>query len=207
MSEILVVIEWSRFQHYTDRDPVWIKLYRDILTSEAWVVGTDLSRLVQIAIMLLAARYHNKTPYRFDLIKKVASLGCSEPQFRGAIKHLQSVRFLQVMVQDASDALADGYHCAMPEKRREEKRREEQEDASTPLASVEGLDPEAWRRWTEYRALIGKAIKPVSQLAAMKKLAAFGARQAEAVENSIAENYQGLFLPKPNGHSKVSPWE
>src|SRR6201999_2272789 len=48
---------WDRFQHYTDRDPPWVKLYRDLLTSESWVLGTDTSRLVQVASILLAARY------------------------------------------------------------------------------------------------------------------------------------------------------
>ena len=87
---------WERFQHYTNRDPPWIKLYRDVLTSESWVLGTDLSRLVQIAITLLAARYHNAIPLQFSLIKKVASLDCKEKDFREAINFLSSQNFLEI---------------------------------------------------------------------------------------------------------------
>lgn len=116
MSVTIAVKEWGRFQHYKDRDPPWIKLYRDMLTSEPWLLGTDLSRLVQVAITLLAARYSNAIPYQFPMLKKVASFDCSEKQFKNAIEYLASVNFLEVhgvtsgptvLVQDASGVLAD----------------------------------------------------------------------------------------------------
>jgi hypothetical protein len=73
----IAVKNWEKFQHYADRDPTWIKLYRDVLTTEAWVLGTDVSRLLQIAITLLAARYKNAIPNQWPLIKKVACLDFS----------------------------------------------------------------------------------------------------------------------------------
>lgn len=106
---------WDHFQHYKDRDPPWLKLYRDLLTSESWVLGTDTSRLVQVASMLLAARYNNQIPYRWDLIRKVSSLECSEKAFDQAIQHLSASNFLEVqalttdsppVVQSASSMLA-----------------------------------------------------------------------------------------------------
>lgn len=99
---------WERFQHYKDRDPPWVKLYRDLLTSESWVLGTDTSRLVQVASILLAARYANKIPLRWDLIRKVSSLECTEKQFREAIQHLEATQFVQIQRdnESASTALA-----------------------------------------------------------------------------------------------------
>jgi hypothetical protein len=208
MSEILVVIEWTRFQHYKDRDPPWIKLYRDILTSEPWVVGTDLSRLVQIAITLLAARYQNKTPYRFDLIKKVTSLDCTEAQFKRAIAHLIDARFLTIeTVQDASAVLAPLYHSATPEgeseKRREETETEgERAGARPPL--VAELDAKAWETWIAYRSALKKPLKAPSIEAAQRQLARFGARQQAVVEQSIGNGWQGLFeLKTVNGAGKA----
>ena len=79
------------------------------------------------------------------------------------------------------------------------------EEAQAP---VPGLDPESWDRWFEYRQESGKPLKPASIPAAQRKLAAFGAAQSQVVEDSIANGYQGLFAPKPNGHhGKVSEWE
>lgn len=109
------IIGWQRFQHYKDRDPPWIKLYRDLLTSESWVLGTDHSRLLQVASILLAPRYENKIPLRWDLIKKVSHLDMSEAQFKTALQHLSEHKFLEiqqvtntsnVVGQPASTALA-----------------------------------------------------------------------------------------------------
>jgi hypothetical protein len=117
MTAVIMVKEWSRFQHYKDRDPPWIKLYRDMLSSEAWLLGTDLSRLVQIAITLLAARYSNEVPYKFSMLKKATSLDCSEPQFKKAVDHLVSVDFLEIRVltKSASAVLAPRYQDASSE--------------------------------------------------------------------------------------------
>lgn len=121
----IVVRNWEKFQHYADRDPTWIKLYRDVLTTEAWVLGTDISRLLQIAITLLAARYKNSIPNQWALIKKVASLDFSEVQFKKALAHLSEQKFLEIqdVDQSASNGLAQRY--AREEEIRGEERREE----------------------------------------------------------------------------------
>lgn len=113
--QVLSIINWERFQHYKDRDPPWVKLYRDLLTSESWVLGNDVSRVVQVASTLLAPRYNNQIPYRFDLLKEVIHLKCEESVFIMAIGHLITTDFLEiqevtkevkVMAQSASTALA-----------------------------------------------------------------------------------------------------
>ena len=96
MSRVLVIGGWDSYQHYKDRDPPWIKLYRDLLTSESWVMGTDDSRLVQVASMLLAARYHNATPLNFTLFRKVASLDMDEATFHASLAHLEATKFLEI---------------------------------------------------------------------------------------------------------------
>ncbi len=208
MSEVLIVIEWARFQHYKDRDPPWIKLYRDILTSEAWVVGTDLSRLVQIAIMLLAARYQNAIPYRFDLIKKVTCLSCTQAQFKGAISHLTATGFIAVQAgQVASTALAARYKNASPEGESEERREETEAEAEAERARARPpgeLDEVAWQTWTQYRVQIKKPLKGASIPVAQRLLAKFAERQLAVVEQSIGNGWVGLFdLKVTNGTGKA----
>lgn len=134
MARVISVVGWKKFQHYKDRDPPWVKLYRDLLTTESWVLGTDLSRLVQVASVLLAARYSNQIPYLWDLIRKVSHLGCSENEFDDAVAHLVSGKFLEI--HDVTDALAPSVaacnqHASSvlakcySEERREEKSRAE----------------------------------------------------------------------------------
>lgn len=55
------------------------------------------------------------------------------------------------------------------------------------------LDQAAWERWVAYRKAIRKPIKEVSEHAAKLKLARYGADQAEVVDQSISNQWQGLF--------------
>lgn len=154
MSRVICVCNWEALQHYKDRDPTWIKLYRDLLTTESWVLGDDVSRLLQVASMLLAARYKNKIPLNFELIKRVANLGFDEAQFHSALDHLVATKFLEIQSADssckpvASTTLAS---CSTTsdalylEKRREEKRREEKNRQDARACASENVSREAAR--------------------------------------------------------------
>jgi hypothetical protein len=146
----IAVKNWERFQHYKDRDPPWIKLYRDMLTSEPWLLGTDLSRLVQVAITLLAARYQNDIPYQFSMLKKVASFDCTEKQFQKSIDYLASVNFLEIRgVTSASNGLAHDASGVLAtcntetEQSREEKTREDREAEQRRERHVADAKPSA----------------------------------------------------------------
>lgn len=165
LMKLLSVKNWEKFQHYKDRSPPWIKLHRELLTSEAWVLGNDSSRLLQVASMLLAARYENRIPYRFDLIRKVASLDLTERQFDQAVEHLSQYDFLEIQgvtsdpdvsVQDASTMLAK---CSS-EERRGEKRRDRGEAEKISVELKLDLGPverifDHWRReWGHQKAVL-----------------------------------------------------
>lgn len=67
---------------------------------------------------------------------------------------------------------------------------------------MQELDIEAWERWKAYRTAIKKPIKPASENAMKLKLARYGKDQAEVVDQSISNQWQGLFdlkkaLPQP----------
>ena len=205
MAAVIRIRGWDRFQHYKDRDPPWVKLYRDLLTTESWVLGTDLSRLVQVASILLAARYSNSIPLNFPLIRKVASLDCNEKQFMEAISHLAK-DFLEIqqctedpkpVAQHASSVLAT---CPSEAEQRQSRAEAEQTRGATSARSLQdefpGIDEAAWNDWTTYRTKSGKPIKPASRAKAIAAFVALGDGQRAAVDNSIANGYQGLFAPK-----------
>ena len=70
---------------------------------------------------------------------------------------------------------------------------------------VQGLDVNAWKAWVEYRKKIRKAIKPPSIALAQKQMAELGLDQMSAVENSIANGWQGLFAKgvKNGSHQRI----
>ena len=103
-------------------------------------------------------------------------------------------------------AESDGnrYVTASPHVRTGEIREEKIREEKNPLPpkdkkfifepnKIDGLDVEAWTRYTAYRKGISKPIKSPSLESAAKKLAEFGINQAAVVEQSIAAGWQGLF--------------
>lgn len=69
---------WQKFQHYKDRKPLWIKLYRDILDSIDWAAISGMAAKNLIMIWLIASEYDGDLPdletLAFRLRVKVADL-------------------------------------------------------------------------------------------------------------------------------------
>lgn len=132
---------WDEFQHYRDRDPPWIKLYRDVLTSEHWLMGSDLSRLVQIALLLLAARHKNQIPLIPPMIRKAASLDCSDTELLQSLEFLSSSKFITIQGLNgqqslfASSVLAK---CYTEKSRGIQSRGTQSRDTSSSQTNVDG---------------------------------------------------------------------
>ncbi len=96
------VTNWERFQHYKDRNPPWIKLHFELLSSMDWVVLDDASRVLAVACMLIASRNNGRVPADPHYMKRVAYLN-SLPKF----KPLIDCGFLENLQADASVLQAD----------------------------------------------------------------------------------------------------
>jgi len=70
--------------------------------------------------------------------------------------------------------------------------------------TIPNLDVTAWERWVAYRISIKKALKPASLHAAAIKLSKYGDDQDAVIEQSIANQWTGLFDLKK---SKPGPGE
>lgn len=102
MPAFIRILNWERYQHYKDRHPPWIKLHREILTSQTWVGASDASRVLAIAIMVLASETGNEIPNDPAFIRRRAFLN-SDPDFT----ELLSLNFIEIEgVPDASSPLA-----------------------------------------------------------------------------------------------------
>jgi hypothetical protein len=127
---------WLNYQHYKDRCPPWIKLHHALLTSEVWVMGTDATRTLAIASMLLAARNEaNDGTFNGDpeYIKRFAYLNTA-PCFKQLIEY----DFIEVL-QDASDVLAEcNTEQSRAEQRREEKEKRQSKEEKALVASDAG---------------------------------------------------------------------
>jgi len=93
------VKNWHRFQHYKDRNPPWIKLHYEIMTSSDWVMLADASKLLAVVCMLIASRNGGKVPADPHYFKRVAYLE-GLPDF----KPLIDCGFLEIPLADASNS-------------------------------------------------------------------------------------------------------
>lgn len=161
--------DWSQFQHYTDRNPPWVKLHREILTGRTWLKANDLSRVVQVASIALAARYENKIPLDWEVLQPAMGLRCSKGQFMSAIEYLTKADFItiqhatngeDILAQDASAALAKCYSEAEAEV--------EKKDISSSKAKV---DPEKGfsEFWKLYPRKVAKGQARKAFVAAISK--------------------------------------
>ena len=99
MADYLRVRNWSRFQHYRDRNPPWIKLHWEMLASEDWTMLADASKLLAVVCMLVASRNNGMVPDNPAYLKRVAYLD-KTPN----LKPLIDCGFLEKMQADASES-------------------------------------------------------------------------------------------------------
>ena len=108
MRYFLRIKNLTKYQHYKDRNPPWIKLHREILQSLTWVTVSDASKTLAVASMLLAAGCDNKIPLDLDYIQRVAYLR-TYPDFAPLIEtdFLEIIDENDSVLPDASKMLAN----------------------------------------------------------------------------------------------------
>jgi hypothetical protein len=129
-----------------------------------------------------------------ETAKRRAEKNARQARWRGKSDVDQSGTHTDRHVDEGASTRASTTASTREDKSREDKKEKKKKEPAA--APPPGLDPESWLRWSQYRREIGKPIKPASIPAAQTQMAAMGARQREAVEQSIANGWQGLFAPR-----------
>jgi len=107
----IVVVHWDRFQHYKDRDPVWIKNYTRLLHDDAYMaLPLSTSGLLHRLWLLYASagRYVSESEARRVLVRSDGDA----KHWRSHIERLNRAGFIRVF---ASKSLAHRYQLASPE--------------------------------------------------------------------------------------------
>lgn len=117
MARYFSIKNFSKFQHYKDRSPPWIKLYNELLDDFEFGCLPDASKAHLILIWLLASRSENRLPYDADWIARrinatdgVDLAGLERAGF------IVSDQPLPVTEHDASNVLALRKQDARPER-------------------------------------------------------------------------------------------
>ena len=130
---------WDRFQHFKDRKPIWIKLYRDLLDDLNWHELDGKSAKALVMIWLIASEDLGKLPETKTLAFR---LRMSEKETKEVVTKLS-----QWLEQDDINTISDGYQDDMPEKRREETDKEKEKETDTPS----GVSQQVWDSFVKQR--------------------------------------------------------
>lgn len=103
---------WAKFQHFKDRRPPWIKLYRDILDDPEWFDLDPVLAKYLVMFWLMASENLGTLPD----IKKIS--------FRLRISERDTAKIIYQLIQwlecDDINEISERYQLDAPEKRREE---------------------------------------------------------------------------------------
>jgi hypothetical protein len=98
---------WSQFQHFKDRRPPWIKLYRDILDDIEWHELDAKSAKVLVMLWLIASESDGVIP---DTKKLAFRLRMTEKDTEASL-----IKLSHWLEQDDINVISDGYQGDLPE--------------------------------------------------------------------------------------------
>lgn len=87
------VRNWDRYQHYSDRNPPWIKLHVELLDKHDTMTLPVATRWLAISLLLLAARNDNVIDLNVSWLARESNL--TPPQTERGLKELTQCRFIE----------------------------------------------------------------------------------------------------------------
>ena len=133
---------WKKFQHFKDRKPPWVKLYRDILDDLDWHELDATASKVLIMCWLIASEDDGRLPP----VKTLAfRLRMSEKQTNDCLNKLS-----HWLEQDDISVISDRYQSDSLETERETEKETEVEKKRGTKGSRLSTDFELPETWTEF---------------------------------------------------------
>jgi hypothetical protein len=190
---------WSKCQHYKDRNPPWIKLHRDLLNDRDFMCLPIASKAIAPLLWLLASE--SKTgEFNANVIELAFRLRMTEKEVNDGLNPLISKGFFV----DASGVLAECLQVAIPETETEtetERETKTKKSKSITLELPEWLPENIWNDFVELRKFIKKPMTDRAKqlmLANLQKIKDNGHDPILAINKSIANNWSDIYEPKPN---------
>ena len=133
---------WVKFQHFKDRRPPWIKLYRDILEDPDWHDLDGDTAKILVALWLLASEDEEQEGKLPDARRLAFRLRIPESKVNQALTKLS-----HWLERDDIDVISSGYQSDAPETETEtESERETKKETRVQkaLACPINVNPEIW---------------------------------------------------------------
>ena len=182
---------WSKFQHFKDRKPPWVKLYRDILDDLQWHELDPLAAKVLVMLWLIASEDEGRIPNNKTLAFRLRLTESKTKEIVTKLSHW--------LEQDDINTISDGYQLDLPETETETDKEKEKE---TKVKAPEGVSPEVWDSFVKQR----KTSRAVINESVLKTIAVEAQKAKWTMEQALAEcaarGWRGFkaewVLPKAN---------
>lgn len=186
---------WAKFQHFKDRRPPWVKLYRDILDDVEWFELDP--KLAKILVMLWLIASEEQDGILPDAKKLAFRLRLSEKEINSAIIGLS-----HWLEHSDIDGISSGYQDDLPETETE-KEKEEREKKEKLALDVKLGFVEFWKCYPK------KIAKPNAEKAWMKIApdVDLTKRIIHAISAQKLIEREEQFIPYPASWLNARRWE
>lgn len=136
---------WTKFQHFKDRRPPWVKLYRDILDDLEWHELDPLAAKVLVMLWLIASESDGRIPDNKTLAFR---LRLTEVKTKEII-----IKLSHWLEQEDINTISKGYQVDLPERETETEIETEtkREKNATSVACPPDVDQQIWDDWKQLR--------------------------------------------------------
>jgi hypothetical protein len=137
---------WVKFQHFKDRRPPWIKLYRDILEDPDWHDLDGDTAKILVALWLLASEDEDQEGKLPDARRLAFRLRVSETKVNQALTKLS-----HWLEHDDIDVISSGYQSDAPETETETETETEKRQIQKALACPVNVQEATWSDFLQVR--------------------------------------------------------
>ena len=173
---------WSKFQHFKDRKPPWIKLYRDVLDDMEWYELDPLSSKVLVMCWLIASEDEGRLPNTKTLAFR---LRMTEKQTIDCINKLS-----HWLEQDDIDLISEQYQSDSLETERETETKREKK--ATSVATPEGVSQSVWDEFIAHRKAKKAKVTELVIEGIAKEATKAGWSLEDALKETIVRNWQSF---------------
>jgi hypothetical protein len=180
---------WKRFQHFKDRRPLWIKLYRDLIDDIEWFKLDPLAAKTLITLWIIASESEGELP----CLETIAfRLRIKEKEVESIVYKLS--HWLEF---DDINSISENLKTDIPEKRREEKEKRREEGVSA-FVLPPSIRPEVWKAFEEHRNKMRKPMTDRARGLIIEECEKLGGNPNDLLEQSIRKGWQDVFPIKNN---------
>jgi hypothetical protein len=165
---------WTKFQHFKDRRPPWVKLYRDILDDLEWHELDPLAAKVLVMLWLIASEDDGRIPDTKTLAFRLRLTEVKTKEIVSKLSHW--------LEQDDINVISTGYQLDLPE-RETETETEVEKEKETKAKAPEGVSPEVWDSFVKQR----KASRAVITTTVIKSIQKEADKAGWTLEQALSE--------------------